>query len=177
MCVKVGARQSRLHMCEWSDCQVACLSTVCELGVLQLQSYSRVQQQGWGLVQTVAEAILLSQTAVKMHIQFRLRLGSRGASLHDSHVLRALCDELGPKHTACVCCPCSKTFGTYLIQQHNRSKRQEAEQLVQAAAKLTEAAAAPKADDNNGQTMALVRCKHTACHSLLCFPYTTSQNP
>jgi hypothetical protein len=68
--------------------------------------------------------------------------------------------------------PCSKTFGTYLIQQHNRSKRQEAEQLVQAAAILTEAAAAPKADDSNGQTAALVRtqtqeliCSSTWCRS------------
>jgi hypothetical protein len=51
---------------------------------------------------------------------------------------------------------CSKTFGTYEIQQHNRMKHAEAEQLLQAAAALT-AAAAPKTDDNNAQQEALVR--------------------
>jgi ABC-type transport system involved in cytochrome c biogenesis permease subunit len=62
---------------------------------------------------------------------------------------------------ACVVCVvlsfCSKTFGTYEIQQHNRSKRTEAEQLMQAAAALTAAAATPKADEqNNAQQAALV---------------------
>lgn len=65
---------------------------------------------------------------------------------------------------------CSKTFGTYEIQQYNRSKQAEAEQLLQAAAALT-AAAAPKSDENNAQQAALVRpwaCRErdtAACHS------------
>lgn len=58
---------------------------------------------------------------------------------------------------SCIFC-CSKTFGTYEIQQHNRMKHAEAEQLLQAAAALT-AAAAPKTDDNNAQQEALVRHK------------------
>jgi hypothetical protein len=52
---------------------------------------------------------------------------------------------------------CSKTFGTYEIQQHNRGKRTEAQQLLQAAAALTAAAATAKADEqNNAQQAALV---------------------
>lgn len=60
---------------------------------------------------------------------------------------------------------CSKTFGTYLIQQHNRGKRLEAEQLVAAAAMLTEAAAAPKAEENNSQQQALVSICTAVCVS------------
>lgn len=57
-----------------------------------------------------------------------------------------------------LCLSCSKTFGTYEIKQYNRGKRAEAEQLMQAAAALTAAAAAPKADENsNAQQAALVR--------------------
>lgn len=53
---------------------------------------------------------------------------------------------------------CSKTFGTYEIKQYNCGKRAEAEQLMQAAAALTAAAAAPKADENSiAQQAALVR--------------------